>query len=184
MKRIPWVAICAGLLVGSPASASAPDDGDPVLASFTEWLASTAGTEADMSDLRYPACVVTEDRSAYCYGLALQGFPVGFWSADPTAGKWILSTYRPIANDDRLRPSDDMTAFDYTQAWSTPILESVYIHTHDQDAPSTQAGNYVIEWDPAKDDSGEGWVRIQGFAEAIGCDLPAEPPTLATELDC
>ena len=39
-----------------------------------------------MSDLTYPACVVTEDRSAYCYGLSLDGYPVGFWSADPTAG--------------------------------------------------------------------------------------------------
>jgi hypothetical protein len=185
VKRIfCCLAIGAGLLTGTSASASAPDDGDPVLASFTEWMASTAGTEEDMSDLAYAACVVNEDRSAFCYALSRDGYPLGFWSPDPTAGNWIWSSYRPIANEDRLRPSDDMTAVDYLRSWASPLLESVHIAPRDYDAPSTQLENYIIDWDPEPADSGDGWVRVQGFAEAIGCDLPTEPPTLATELDC
>ena len=79
MKRIfCCVAIGGGLLIGSPTSASAPHDGEAVLASFTEWLASTAGTEADMSELAYLACVVNEDGSAFCYGLSIDGWtPLG-----------------------------------------------------------------------------------------------------------
>ena len=77
-----------------------------------------------------------------------------------------------------------MTAVHYLRAWSSPLLESMRIEARDDEAPSTQVGNYVIDWDPEPADSGDGWVRIQGFAEAIGCDLPAEAPILATELDC
>jgi hypothetical protein len=151
----------------------------------TRSVASTAGTADDVSTLSHLACVTDVDGSAYCYGISFEGWSLAYWSPDPAQGEWMRAIDRPIANEDRPRPSDDVTAADYLDAWYRPSLDSVTLFARDRDAPSTQVvGNYGIAWDPGWADSADGWERVQGFAEATGCDLPTEPPTFAREWYC
>jgi len=184
MKPVFAVILGMATLGGSTVVASSPDDGDAI-DSFAAWLASTEGSDEDYSHLSHLACEVGDNGEAFCYGLSFRGYSGAFWSPNPHEGDWIPATERPIANEDRPPPSDDVTAVEYTSAWDgNPDLDSVTFITRDDLAPSTQSENYFIEWDPEPVDSGDGWARIQGFAEAVGCDIPVAPPVLATDIDC
>jgi hypothetical protein len=166
--------------------ATVPPPDDEAVADFAAWLETATGVE-DWSKLTHLACVVEEERTAICYGLTPGGRAVGFWSprGDDGWADFDYSENRPIANEDRPPPSDDLTAVEYTSMWDrNPDLDSVQFNARDDEAPSTLANNYFIQWDPEPADSGDGWVRIQGFAEAVGCDIPIEPPVLATDIDC
>ena len=98
---------------------------------------------------------------------------------------FVLASSRAMDPEDRPRPSDRLSAVDYVVAyWESPGLDSVRIFARDDEAPSTQVSNYGSRGIPRRSTLGTAGARIQRFADAIGCDLPDEPPEQATELNC
>ena len=47
----------------------------------------------------------------------------------------------------------------------------------DNEAPSTESGNWQLRLDVEASDVDEGWALMQDFAAQFGCDLPARQPT-------
>jgi hypothetical protein len=72
-------------------------------------------------------------------------------------------------------PSDDVTAAAYAEEWNA-LSESLEVLADDNDAPSTEAGNWQLRLDVEVSDVDEGWLLMQDFAAKFGCDLPARQP--------
>jgi hypothetical protein len=72
-------------------------------------------------------------------------------------------------------PSDDVTAAAYADEWNA-LSESFEVLAADNDAPSTQPGNWQLRLDVEASDVDEGWALMQDFATQFGCDLPARQP--------
>lgn len=73
-------------------------------------------------------------------------------------------------------PSDDVTAAAYAEEWNA-LSESLQISAVNNEAPSTQPGNWQLLLDVEATDVDEGWALMQDFAEEFDCDLPARQPT-------
>ena len=72
-------------------------------------------------------------------------------------------------------PSEDVTAAAYADDWNA-LTESLTVVADDNDAPSTQAGNWQLRLDVEASDVDEGWTLMQDFAAQFGCELPARQP--------
>jgi hypothetical protein len=72
-------------------------------------------------------------------------------------------------------PSEDVTAAAYADEWND-LTESLTVAADDDDAPSTQTGNWQLRLDVEASDVDEGWLLMQDFAAQFGCDLPARQP--------
>jgi hypothetical protein len=72
-------------------------------------------------------------------------------------------------------PSDDVTAAEYAEEWNS-LSQSLQVSAEDNEAPSTESGNWQLRLDVEASDVDEGWVLMQDFAAQFGCDLPARQP--------
>ena len=72
-------------------------------------------------------------------------------------------------------PSDDVAAAAYADEWNA-LTESLRVSAVDNEAPSTQPGNWQLLLDVEASDADEGWALMQDFAAEFGCDLPARQP--------
>jgi hypothetical protein len=72
-------------------------------------------------------------------------------------------------------PSDDVTAAAYAEEWNS-LSQSLEVSAEDNEAPSTESGNWQLRLDVEASDVDEGWVLMQDFAAQFGCDLPARQP--------
>jgi hypothetical protein len=73
-------------------------------------------------------------------------------------------------------PSEDVTAAAYAEEWNA-LSQSLDVLADDNEAPSTESGNWQLRFDPEAPDADEGWALTQDFAERFGCDLPNRQPT-------
>jgi hypothetical protein len=81
-------------------------------------------------------------------------------------------------------PSDDVTAAAYADEWSR-LTESLDVLAVDNEAPSTESGNWQLRLDVEASDADEGWALMQDFADEFGCDLPERQPRDDTlVIDC
>jgi hypothetical protein len=72
-------------------------------------------------------------------------------------------------------PSEDVSAAAYADDWNA-LSQSFDVVAVDNEAPSTEAGNWQLRLDVDAPDVDEGWALMQDFAESFGCDLPARQP--------
>jgi hypothetical protein len=72
-------------------------------------------------------------------------------------------------------PSDDVTAAAYAEEWNS-LSQSLEVHADDNEAPSTESGNWQLRLDVEASDVDEGWALMQDFAAQFGCDLPERQP--------
>jgi hypothetical protein len=72
-------------------------------------------------------------------------------------------------------PSDDVTAAAFAEQYNV-LTESLQVLADDDDAPSTQSGNWQLRLDIEEPDVDEGWALMQDFAAYFGCDLPNRQP--------
>ena len=72
-------------------------------------------------------------------------------------------------------PSDDVSAAAYVDEWNA-LSQSLDVLAVDNDAPSTQSGNWQLRLDVDASDVDEGWALMQDFASEFGCDLPNRQP--------
>jgi hypothetical protein len=72
-------------------------------------------------------------------------------------------------------PSEDVTAVAYADDWNA-LSESLEVLADENEAPSTESGNWQLRFDPEASDADEGWALMQDFADQFGCDLPARQP--------
>ena len=72
-------------------------------------------------------------------------------------------------------PSDDIAAAAYAEEWNV-LSESLQVSAIDNEAPSTQPGNWQLLLDVEASDADQGWALMQDFAAEFGCDLPARQP--------
>jgi hypothetical protein len=72
-------------------------------------------------------------------------------------------------------PSEDLSAAAYAEEWNA-LSESLQVLAADNEAPSTQAGNWQLRLDVEATDVDEGWALMQDFAAQFECDLPARQP--------
>ena len=81
-------------------------------------------------------------------------------------------------------PSDDVTAAAYADDWNA-LSQSLDVVAVDNEAPSTESGNWQLRLDVEAPDVDEGWALMQDFAAKFGCDLPARQPRDDTlVIDC
>jgi hypothetical protein len=74
-------------------------------------------------------------------------------------------------------PSDDVTAGVYADEWNG-LSESLDVDAIDNDAASTESGNWQLRLDVEASDADEGWALMQDFAAKFGCEseLPERQP--------
>jgi hypothetical protein len=72
-------------------------------------------------------------------------------------------------------PSEDVTAAAYADDWNA-LSQSLDVLADDNEAPSTESGNWQLRFDPEAPDADEGWVLTQDFADKFDCDLPERQP--------
>ena len=72
-------------------------------------------------------------------------------------------------------PAEDVTAAAYAEVWND-LSESLEVLAEDNDAPSTESGNWQLRLDVQASDVDEGWALMNDFAAKFGCDLPERQP--------
>ena len=89
---------------------------------------------------------------------------------DDNGGETSVSVVGPA-------PSEDVTAAAYADEWDA-LSESLEVDADDNDAPSTESGNWQLRLDVEASDADEGWALMNDFAAKFGCEseLPARQP--------
>jgi hypothetical protein len=74
-------------------------------------------------------------------------------------------------------PAEDVTAAAYAEEWND-LSESLDVDADDNDAPSTESGNWQLRLDVEASDADEGWALMNDFAAKFGCEaeLPERQP--------
>jgi hypothetical protein len=72
-------------------------------------------------------------------------------------------------------PSDDVTAGAYADEWNS-LSQSLHVVAVDDEAPSTEPGNWQLRLDVEAGDVDEGWALMQDFGSQFGCELPVRQP--------
>ena len=74
-------------------------------------------------------------------------------------------------------PADDVTAGAYAGEWNA-LSASLDVDPDDNDAPSTESGNWQLRLDVEASDADNGWLLMNDFAAQFGCEseLPERQP--------